>query len=70
MLAEDHPSIILEREMLPGQKFTDREELSKELLAKNPLVAERARYLGPTYTHFYKNPLHLVKGFILLYFRS
>lgn len=53
--------------MLPGQKFTDREELSQELLAKNPLVAERARYLGPTYTHFYKNPLHLVKGSLIIF---
>ena len=26
------------------------------------LLAERIKHLGPTYSLFYKNPLHLVKG--------
>jgi 4-aminobutyrate aminotransferase-like enzyme len=44
--------------------MSEREVITKEMMLKDPLVADRAKYLGPTYTHFYKKPLHLVKGIL------
>jgi hypothetical protein len=34
----------------------------------NSLVEDRVKHLGPTYTHFYRKPLHLVKGFSFILF--